>query len=205
MRPLGVALFGLILCFAAASFDAASLYVPGVAMMAIAGGAATWVTLAASGASIERHTGPHTVLEEQLYPVEIEIRSGVLPPPGGELIEPLLGWPVSVAWRWQRRVRINVRFARRGRRVLDPPRLVIRDPLNLAKRELLGQGGQEVLVLPRGGGGPPPPRGGRGRAPPPPQPPGKRGGRAPPPPNKPHKKPKTQKNPPPPQNKQDHQ
>jgi uncharacterized protein (DUF58 family) len=160
MRPLGVALFGLALCIVAATFDAASLYVPGVALIAIAGGAAVWVTLAASGASIERQTGPHTVLEEELYPVEIEIRSGVLPPPGGELVEPLLGWPVSVAWRWQRRVRINVRFSRRGRRILDPARLVIRDPLRLTTRELIGSGGQEVLVLPRvepvtapGGGG----------------------------------------------------
>jgi uncharacterized protein (DUF58 family) len=160
MRPLGVALFGLALCLAAATFDAASLYVPGVALIAIGGGAAAWVALAASGAAIDRQTGPHTVLEEQLYPIEIEVRSGVLPPPGGELVEPLLGWPVAVAWRWQRRVRINVRFARRGRRVLEPPRLVIRDPLRLTVRELLGRGGQEVLVLPRvepvtapGGGG----------------------------------------------------
>jgi uncharacterized protein (DUF58 family) len=134
--------------------------VPGVALIAIAGGAAAWVALAASGAAIERNTGPHTVLEEQSYPVEIEVRSGVLPPPGGELIEPLLGWPVAVAWRWSRRVRINVHFSRRGRRVLEPARLVIRDPLRLTVRELVGTGGQEVLVLPRvepvtapGGGG----------------------------------------------------
>ena len=160
MRPLGVALFGLALCLAAATFDAASLYVPGVALMAIGGGAAAWVALAASGAAIDRQTGPHTVLEEELYPLELEVRSGVLPPPGGELVEPLLGWPIGVAWRWQRRVRINVRFVRRGRRVLEPPRLVIRDPLRLTSRELLGRGGQEVLVLPRvepvtapGGGG----------------------------------------------------
>ncbi|MFL5847722.1 MAG: hypothetical protein ACJ76R_02150, partial [Solirubrobacteraceae bacterium] len=141
MRPLGVALFGLALCLAAAMFDAASLYVPGVALMAIAGGAAGWVALAASGAAIERHTGPHTVLEEQSYPLEIEVRSGVLPPPGGELIEPLLGWPVAVAWRWSRRVRINVHFSRRGRRVLEPARLVIRDPLRLTARELASSGG----------------------------------------------------------------
>src|SRR4051794_39412582 len=171
MRPLGVALFGLALCLAAATFDAASLYVPGVALIAIGGGAAAWVALAASGAAIDRQTGPHTVLEEQLYPIEIEVRSGVLPPPGGELVEPLLGWPVAVAWRWQRRVRINVRFARRGRRVLEPPRLGIRDPLRLTVRELLGRGGPEGLGLPRvepgtppggGGGGGRAPRGGGG-------------------------------------------
>ena len=131
MRPLAVALFGLALCLAAATFDRASLYVPGVALIAIAGGAAAWVALAASGAAIERRAGPHTVTEEESYPLRIEVRSGVLPPPGGELIEPLLGWPVPIAGRWSRRVRINVRFSRRGRRVLEPARLVIRDPLRL--------------------------------------------------------------------------
>src|SRR5918994_638812 len=88
------------------------------------------------------------------------MRSGSLLPPGGELIEPLLGWPIPIAGRWSRRVRINVRFSRRGRRVLEPGRLVIRDPLRLFSRELVDSGGEEVLVLPRiepvtapGGGG----------------------------------------------------
>ncbi|MEA2401464.1 MAG: hypothetical protein QOK00_1867 [Thermoleophilaceae bacterium] len=160
MRPLAVALFGLALCLVGATFDTASLYVPGVALIAIAAGATAWVTLAARGAAIERHVGPHTVTEEEPYPLRIEVRSGVLPPPGGDLIEPLLGWPVPIAGRWSRRVRINVRFSRRGRRVLEPGRLVIRDPLRLHVRELVGAGGDEVLVLPRvepvtspGGGG----------------------------------------------------
>ena len=73
----------------------------------------------------------------------------MLPPPGGELLEPLLGWPVPIAGRWSRRLRINVRFSRRGRRVLEPELLVIRDPLRLYSRELRGEGGDEVLVLPR--------------------------------------------------------
>ena len=81
-------------------------------------GATAWVTLAASGAAIERRAGPHTVTEDEPYPLRIEVRAGALPPPGGELIEPLLGWPVPIAGRWSRRVRINVRFQRRGRRVL---------------------------------------------------------------------------------------
>ena len=160
MRPLAVALLGLGLCLAGATFDAASLYVPGVALMAIAAGASAWVVLAANGAALDRSVGPHTVVEEQPYPLRIEVRSGVLPPPGGELIEPLLGWPVPIAGRWSRRVRINVRFSRRGRRLLEPGRLVIRDPLRLFTRELVGPGGEEVLVLPRvepvtapGGGG----------------------------------------------------
>jgi uncharacterized protein (DUF58 family) len=160
LRPLATALLGVALCLTGATFDTVSLYVPGVALLAIAVGATAWVLLAASGATIVRQTGPHTVLEEEPYPLRVEVTSGRLPPPGGELVEPLLGWPVSVAGRWSRRVRINVRFSRRGRRVLEPGRLVIRDPLRLFSRELVDAGGEEVLVLPRiepvtapGGGG----------------------------------------------------
>jgi len=160
LRPAATAVLGVALCLAAATFDAPSLYVPGVALFALAAGSTAWVLLAATGAAIERRPGPHTVLEEEPYPLRVEMRSGPLPPPGGELIEPLLGWPVPIAGRWSRRVRINVRFSRRGRRVLEPGRLVIRDPLHLYRRELVGAGGEEVLVLPRvepvtapGGGG----------------------------------------------------
>jgi uncharacterized protein (DUF58 family) len=160
LRPLATAALGAGLCLAGGTFDTVSLYVPGVALLAIAVGSTAWVLLAAKGAQIDRHAGPHTVVEDEPYPLRIEFNSGVLPPPGGELIEPLLGWPVSVAGRWSRRVRINVRFSRRGRRVLEPGRLVIRDPLRLFSRELVDEGGEEVLVLPRiepvtapGGGG----------------------------------------------------
>jgi uncharacterized protein (DUF58 family) len=159
-RPLATAALGVALCLAGGLFDTVSLYVPGVALTAIAVGSTAWVLLAAKGARIERQAGPHTVVEEEPYPLRIEMSSGQLPPPGGELIEPLLGWPVSIAGRWSRRVRINVRFSRRGRRVLEPGRLVIRDPLRLFSRELVDKGGEEVLVLPRihpvtapGGGG----------------------------------------------------
>jgi uncharacterized protein (DUF58 family) len=160
LRPLATASLGVALCLAAATFDSASLYVPGVALVALAVLATAWVQLAAGGARIERRAGPSTVVEEEPYPLRIEVCTGLLPAPGGELVEPLLGWPVSIAGRSSRRVRINVRFARRGRRVLEPGRLVIRDPLRLLSRELVGEGRDEVLVLPRiepvlapGGGG----------------------------------------------------
>ena len=39
-----------------------------------------------------------------------------------------------MAGRWSRRLRINVRFSRRGRRVLEPALLVLRDPLRLFSR-----------------------------------------------------------------------
>ena len=149
LRPLFTALLGVALCLAGGTFDTASLYVPGVGLIVLAVGSVVWVQLAAKGATVVRVPGPHTVVEDEPYPLRVEVRSGLLPPPGGELLEPLLGWPVPVAGRWSRRLRINVRFSRRGRRVLEPELLVIRDPLRLYSRELEGQGGEEVLVLPR--------------------------------------------------------
>jgi len=148
-RPLVTALLGLALCLAAATFDSASLYVPGVGLIVLAVGAVGWVTLAARDATVTRRAGPQTVLEGDPYQLRVEVSSGVLPPPGGELLEPLLGWPLPIAGRWSRRLRINVRFSRRGRRVLEPGVLVIRDPLRLYVREVSGAGGEEVLVLPR--------------------------------------------------------
>ena len=160
IRAFGTAAFGLALCLAAATFDTTSLYVPGVALMIIPLAALAWVRLAARGASVGRAPGPHTVVEDDPWPLRLELRTGILPPPGGELLEPLLGWPVPVAGRWSRRIRINVRFSRRGRRRLDPVVAVVRDPLGLDRVEVAGGEGQELLVLPRidpvepvGGGG----------------------------------------------------
>jgi uncharacterized protein (DUF58 family) len=149
VRPVLTALLGVALCLAGGTFDTASLYVPGVALVLLAVGSVAWVVLAARGATVVRTPGPPSVVEEEPYPLRVEVRSGVLPPPGGELLEPLLGWPVPIAGRWSRRLRINVRFSRRGRRVLEPELLVIRDPLRLYSTELRGEAYDEVLVLPR--------------------------------------------------------
>jgi uncharacterized protein (DUF58 family) len=53
------------------------------------------------------------------------------------------------AGRSRARVRAEVTFGRRGRRVLAPPALVLRDPFGLAQRVLSGGHADEVLVLPR--------------------------------------------------------
>ena len=75
---------------------------------------------------------------------------GLLPPPGGELVEPLLGWPVSIAGRWS--------AARADRRALRAPRTprararAARDPRPaqaLLARAGRPAGGEELLVLPR--------------------------------------------------------
>jgi uncharacterized protein (DUF58 family) len=149
LRAAATAALGVALSIAAGIFDSPSLYVPGLALVVLALTATVWVELAARGATLERHSSLHTVVEEQPYPLRVELHAGLISPPGGELLEPLLDHPVPIAGRSERRLRIQVRFARRGRRTLAPGVLVIRDPLGLHRREIVGEAGAEVLVLPR--------------------------------------------------------
>lgn len=147
-RALGAALLGALMSVAASGFDEPSLYVPGLALLLLGVGAWLWVGMAAQGASIERIPGPPTVEEESPYPVRLVLAKGVVPPPGGELDEPLLGHPLRLTRSTPQRIRLDVRFARRGRRGLEPARLKIRDPLGLSERQLASEPA-EVLVLPR--------------------------------------------------------
>ena len=56
----------------------------------------------------------------------------------------------SRAGRRTTRIRINARFARRGRKLLAGPRVVVRDPFGLAVRPAAGRARDaELLVLPR--------------------------------------------------------
>ncbi|HZI92582.1 MAG TPA: DUF58 domain-containing protein [Thermoleophilaceae bacterium] len=150
-RAAGAASLGLAFAFAGATFDTASLYLPAVALVLLSAGAAGWVRLAALGAAVKRMPGPHTVEEGRPYPLRLEVKAGVLPPPGGELTDPLLDAPVRIGGMSSRRVSVDVSFERRGRRLLEPGTLVIRDPLALAVREVTASGDdqhQELLVLP---------------------------------------------------------
>jgi uncharacterized protein (DUF58 family) len=147
-RALRAAGFGVLLCIGGGAFDLPSLYVPGVACILVGLGSAGWVWLAARGASVTREHGPATVQELEPYPLRLRVRRGVLPPPSGELVEPLLRKALPATDPRSRRVRVNVRFERRGRRVIEPARLVIRDPLSLSVRETTSEAA-EVLVLPR--------------------------------------------------------
>jgi uncharacterized protein (DUF58 family) len=132
-----------------------SLYVPGLALVLLGAGFAAWVALAAAGARLEREPGPLTVEEDAPWPLRIVVRPGILPPPGGEVSEPLLREPLRLSRMpvergGVRRVRVDVRFQRRGRRRIEPCRLVIHDPLGLAQSTIQAVSDQgEVLVLPR--------------------------------------------------------
>ena len=149
LRPAGTLALGLALVAVAGAFGSPSLYVPGVALAFLAIAATGWVMAAATGASVERVPGPPTVEEGREWPIRVEARTGLGPAPGGEVREPLLRGSLPMAGRSERCMQVPLRFERRGRRRLEPARLVIRDPLGLLERELLGGRGQEVLVLPR--------------------------------------------------------
>jgi uncharacterized protein (DUF58 family) len=142
-RAGGAAALGGLMLAAALTFGAATLYLPAVALLVLAAVCGAWVALAAG---VRREGGPHAVEEDRPWPLVLELRRGLVRPPGGELVEPLLDQPLPVAH--QRRARVDVRFERRGRRTLEPARLVIRDPLGLARRELSTEP-IELVVLPR--------------------------------------------------------
>ena len=154
-RAAGSAALGAVLLLCAATFAMRSMYIPGIAFLVLGVGFAVWVTLAAAGTRLEREPGPATVEEDAPWPLRIVVQSGLVPPPGGEVAEPLLkqALPLSqmrVGRDGKRRVRVEVRFGRRGRRPIEAARLVVRDPLGLATREIDAVGEQgEVLVLPR--------------------------------------------------------
>ncbi|MEA2291079.1 MAG: hypothetical protein QOF17_99 [Solirubrobacteraceae bacterium] len=147
---LGCAALGLLLLLVAGTFDAEPLYVTGSALVLLGGGAWLWIRLGAAGARIDRHVGARSVLEEEPLDVHIEVVAGRLPLPPGWIEEPLLPEPVRYRpGRRRARVRVEVTFARRGRRRLAPPALVLRDPFGLAQRTVAGAEGDEILVLPR--------------------------------------------------------
>ena len=148
-RAFATAGLGIVLLLAGAAFDSPSLFVPGLALCGLSLAAVAWVELAVAGASVERRLGASSVEEEQPYPVRVEVRSGVLPVPAGELREPLVDDPLPVRVRRTQRIRIDVRFARRGRRVLEPSRVLVSDPLGIVVREIESAHGGELLVLPR--------------------------------------------------------
>ena len=146
----GCAGLGILLLLVAGTFDAEPLYVTGAALLILGTGAAAWIGIGGWGAEIRRHVSRRSVVEEEPLEVTVEVRAGRLPLPPGWVDEPLLPEPVRLtSGRRRARIRVEVTFGRRGRRVLAPPSLVLRDPFGLAERVKTGAEVHEVLVLPR--------------------------------------------------------
>jgi uncharacterized protein (DUF58 family) len=147
LRATGLLAAGLAL--AGALFDSPSLYVPAVGLALLAAGAAAWVGLAARGASVERLPGEWSVVEGEPYRLELELREGRVPAPGGSLQDPLLSEPLALGPRFGGRIEARTSFEGRGRRELAAPTLRISDPFGLRVSSLRGPSSAEVLVLPR--------------------------------------------------------
>jgi uncharacterized protein (DUF58 family) len=151
-RPLlRTALLGVLLIACAGLLDAEPLYVPGVAFLLLVLVAVVWVLGGSRGVKVTRRVGVRRALEEEPVPVELRVTSPH-PLATGGILDPLLPAPAPLAaGRRATRVRIDVRFARRGPKVLAPPRVAVRDPFGLLTR-IVRSGmpePDEVLILPR--------------------------------------------------------
>jgi len=163
MRPAAAtAAVGVGLALIAGLFDAEPLWVPAVTLLALSTTAVVWVLLGARAVTVRRSVGARRVVEDEPVEVELRIQATGLGLPTGLIDDPLLPEPVALlTWHRSQQQHLRVRFARRGRRVLPAPRVIVRDPLGLATRTVSrGGSGAELLVLPRvsrvtvaGGGG----------------------------------------------------
>jgi uncharacterized protein (DUF58 family) len=151
-RAAGVALAGAGLLLAAFAFDAATLFVPAVALLLLSALSAAWIWLAGRGVRLSRTLEAERVVEEE--PVEARIQlAGWLGLPGAQVDDPLAGGPIMVSSAgWGRRVELRIvsRFSTRGRKQFAPPRLRLGDQLGLVRvvRQAPGPP-DDVLVLPR--------------------------------------------------------
>jgi uncharacterized protein (DUF58 family) len=156
-RGIAVAAAGVLLTLLAFTFDAAPLFVPGVAFALMGALVPTWVYLSAASANVQRRLLADRAVEGEPVEAMIEVTRGPLGLPGGEVRDPLAGMPVAVGrplslitGAAKAEVRVVARFPRRGLRRLEPPALAVGDMLGLATRVRTGDGPtQELLVLPR--------------------------------------------------------
>lgn len=141
---------GLGLLAGGALFGSPSLYPAAVALLLLPPAAIAWVRLAARGARVERRPPRGPLHEGQICSLALGVHGGLLPPPGGELRDPLLESPLPLGpARRSRSYSREISFERRGRHRLGAAELVIRDPFGLAERRLRSEVGGELIVLPR--------------------------------------------------------
>jgi uncharacterized protein (DUF58 family) len=148
-RAPATAGLGIVFVLVGLGFGLTAATVCGVALLGLAIVSVGWVELATLGGRLERLSGPGRLEESEAYMLRIRLRRTLLPPPGGELSDPLLERSVSVGPRWPRRLDRAVWLTSPGRVKLDPARLVVRDPLGLWQRRLDSDEPLDLVVLPR--------------------------------------------------------
>ena len=148
-RAPATAALGVVFILVGLGFGLTAALVCGVALLGLAIVAVGWVELATLGGRLERLPGPRRLEESEAYLLRIRLRRTLLPPPGGELSDPLLERSVPVGPRWPRRLERAVWLTNPGRVRLDPARLVVRDPLGLWQRRLDSEESLDLVVLPR--------------------------------------------------------
>ena len=148
-RAPATAALGIIFVLVGVGFGLTAALVCGIALLGLAVVAFGWVELATLRGRLERLPGPARLEESEPYPLRIRLRRTILPPPGGELTDPLLDRSVPVGPRWSKRLDRAVWLQSPGRVQLDPTRLVVRDPLGLWQRRLDSPASLDLVVLPR--------------------------------------------------------
>lgn len=148
VRARAAAGIGLALLATGALFGTPSLYPPGIALVMLPGLTLIWVLLSSRGVRLRRVAPGGTLIEGERAQLEIAIGGGPVPPPGGELRDPLLGTPAHFGPGGLELSR-TVSFPRRGWRSLGTAEALVRDPLGLFERRIEGPPAPELLVLPR--------------------------------------------------------
>jgi uncharacterized protein (DUF58 family) len=150
-RTRAIVAAGVALTVIARLFDAAPLYVPGVAFTLIGVGVPAWTWLAARGGRVERILAVRRIAEGETFEFALRVRCRPMPGIIGAVLEPLVAEPLALGpGTGSGTQRVTASIARRGLRRLEPPALLISDPFDLSPRTSPPAGQvQELLVLPR--------------------------------------------------------
>src|SRR5215213_878708 len=135
-RAPATAALGVAFTAAGLGFGLTAALVCGIGLLVLVIGAVAWVELATRGGRLERDRGPGRIDERDPYPLRLRLVGTVLPPPGGELRDPLLERPLAVGPRWHRQLVRDIWLNGPGRRRLEAARLTVQDPLGLWRRRL---------------------------------------------------------------------
>jgi uncharacterized protein (DUF58 family) len=139
---------GAALVLAGAGFGSPSLYVAGIGLVAVVGVAVVWVELARPR-RLERAPGPARIVEGDPYPVELTAVGARIPPPAGQLSDPVFDAPVDLGPRWRGHLSARPTLWGRGIRRLGSARIEVRDPFGIWTRSVPSTPVGQLLVLPR--------------------------------------------------------